>query len=529
MNVARVVRVVGVVGLLAGAVLAVPAVAVADSGPIWGDATPATFAADIQNAAPTAQLNSVSCVSAGHCTAAGSFKDLAGNTQAFTQTSTSGTWGNAVPATFVTNVQNVAPDANLSSVSCVSAGHCTAAGSFKDLAGNTQAFTQTSTSGTWGNAVPATFATNVQYAAPYARFDTVSCASTGNCTAAGRFKDLAGNLQAFTQTSTGGTWAQAVPATLAAGLQSAAPFAYFSSVSCASAGNCTAAGRFKDLAGNFQAFTQTSTGGTWGNAVPATYAAGIQNAAPYAYFNSVSCASAGNCTAAGAFKDQGGNTQAFTQSSTGGTWGNAVPTTFAADIQNAAPNAYFNSVSCTPAGYCTAAGQFKDLGGNTQAFAQTSTGGTWGNAVPTTFATGIQNATPYAYFNSVSCAPAGYCTAAGTFKDLAGNYLAFTQTSTGGTWGNAVPATFTTDIQNAAPNAYFKSVSCTPAGYCTAAGRFKDQAGNLQAFTQTSTGSEPPVLPPTGADTDGFVAGAVVFLAAGGLLVVTRRRRVLSA
>ncbi|CAB4762656.1 MAG: hypothetical protein F2700_08820 [Actinobacteria bacterium] len=317
MNVARVVRVVGVVGLLAGAVLAVPAVAVADSGPIWGDATPATFAADIQNAAPTAQLNSVSCVSAGHCTAAGSFKDLAGNTQAFTQTSTSGTWGNAVPATF---------------------------------------------------------ATNVQYAAPYARFDTVSCASTGNCTAAGRFKDLAGNLQAFTQTSTSGTWGNAVPVTLAAGLQSAAPFAYFSSVSCASAGNCTAAGRFKDLAGNFQAFTQTSTGGTWGNAVPATYAAGIQNAAPYAYFNSVSCASAGNCTAAGAFKDQGGNTQAFTQSSTGGTWGNAVPATFTTDIQNAAPNAYFKSVSCTPAGYCTAAGRFKDQAGNLQAFTQTSTG-----------------------------------------------------------------------------------------------------------------------------------------------------------
>ncbi len=85
------------------------------------------------------------------------------------------------------------------------------------------------------------------------------------------------------------------------------------------------------------------------------------------------------------------------------------------------------------------------------------------------------------------------------------------------------------DIQNAAPNAYLKSVSCTPAGYCTAAGRFKDQAGNLQAVTQTSTGSEPPVLPPTGADTNGFIAAAVVFLAAGGLLVVTRRRRVLSA
>ena len=509
--------------------LAVPSVAVADSGPIWGEAVPATFATDIQNAAPTAQFNSVSCTSDGYCTAAGNFVHQDSSTQAFTQTSTSGTWGNAIPATFATNVQNVAPYARFDSVSCTSDGYCTAAGAFKDQGGNTQAFTQTSTGGTWGNAVPATFATNVQYAAPNAQFNSVSCASTGNCTAAGRFKDLAGNLQAFTQTSTGGTWAQAVPATLAAGIQNAAPYAYFSSVSCASTGNCTAAGRFKDLAGNFQAFTQTSTGGTWAQAKPATYAAGIQNAAPYAYFNSVSCASTGTCTAAGAFKDQGGNTQAFTQSSTGGTWGNAVPATFATDIQNAAPNAYFNSVSCTPAGYCTAAGGFKDQGGNTQAFTQTSTGGTWGNAVPTTFATDVQYAAPNAYFNSVSCAPASYCTAAGIFKDHAGYFQAFTQTSTGGTWGNAVPATFATDIQSTTPSAYFKSVSCTPAGYCTAAGRFKDHDENKQAFTQTSTGSEPPVLPPTGADTDGFIAAAVVFLAAGGLLVVTRRRRVLSA
>lgn len=96
-------------------------------------------------------------------------------------------------------------------------------------------------------------------------------------------------------------------------------------------------------------------------------------------------------------------------------------------------------------------------------------------------------------------------------------------------WGDAVPATFATGIQNAAPNAYLSSVSCAPAGYCTAAGNFVHQDGSTQAFTQSSIGSEPPVLPPTGADTDGFIAAAVVFLAAGGLLVVTRRRRVLSA
>jgi LPXTG-motif cell wall-anchored protein len=120
---------------------------------------------------------------------------------------------------------------------------------------------------------------------------------------------------------------------------------------------------------------------------------------------------------------------------------------------------------------------------------------------------------------------AGYCTAAGRFYDLAGNYQAFTQTSTGGTWAVAVPATFGTDVKNANPNAEFNSVSCVSPGTCTAAGRLKDLDGNRQAFTQTSTGSGTPLLPPTGANTNGFVAVAVVLVAAGSVLVATRRRR----
>lgn len=115
---------------------------------------------------------------------------------------------------------------------------------------------------------------------------------------------------------------------------------------------------------------------------------------------------------------------------------------------------------------------------------------------------------------------------------LAGAVLAVPSVAvadSGPIWGDAVLATFAADIQNVAPTAQFNSVSCTSDGYCTAAGVFVHQDGSTQAFTQSSTGSEPPVLPPTGADTDGFIAGAVVFLAAGGLLVVTRRRRLLSA
>jgi len=137
----------GVVGLLAGVVLGVPAMAGAVSAPSWGVSAPATFGTDIQNTSPDARFNSVSCVSAGNCTAAGGFTDFVGNYQAFTQTSAGGVWATAVPATFGTDIQNTSPDAYFRSVSCVSAGNCTAAGGFTDFVGRYQAFTQSSTGG----------------------------------------------------------------------------------------------------------------------------------------------------------------------------------------------------------------------------------------------------------------------------------------------------------------------------------------------------------------------------------------------
>ena len=55
---------------------------------------------------------------------------------------------------------------------------------------------------------------------------------------------------------------------------------------------------------------------TYNTAVPATFAAGVQNTNPNANFTAISCSSPGNCTAAGYFTDATGHTQAFTQSMT---------------------------------------------------------------------------------------------------------------------------------------------------------------------------------------------------------------------
>ena len=114
----------------------------------------------------------------------------------------------------------------------------------------------------WGQATPAVFANGVQNATPSDRFTSVSCASAGNCVAAGRFRNLAGGFEAFTMSMVAGVWGQATPAVFADGVQNATPDTYFDTVSCASAGNCVAAGGFRNLAGGFEAFTMTAVNNT---------------------------------------------------------------------------------------------------------------------------------------------------------------------------------------------------------------------------------------------------------------------------
>ena len=405
----------------------------------------------------------------------------------------SSTWGEATPAEFDDGVQNTAPSATFTAVSCASAGNCTAAGYFSNADGAYEAFTMTSTDGDWGQATPAEYDDGVlQSTPPEAFFNSVSCASAGNCTAVGRFRNADGYFEAFTMTSTDGDWGQATRAEFQDGRQRIPPDAVFNSVSCGSAGNCTAVGQFKNALGNTEAFTMTSTDGDWGQATPAEFDDGVQNTTPNAVFTAVSCASAGNCTAAGYFSNPAGAYEAFTMTSTDGDWGQATPAEFDDGVlQSTPPDVYFNSVSCGSAGNCTAVGFFRNVDLGNEAFTMTSTDGDWGQATPAEFADEVQHTPPYANLNSVSCASAGYCTAAGVFANVDNNYESFTMTSTDGVWGQATPAEFADEVQNNSPDAAFNSVSCASAGNCTAVGVFANADGNYEAFTMTSTGDEP--------------------------------------
>src|SRR5207248_1599651 len=122
-----------------------------------------------------------------------------------------------------------------------------------------------------------------------------------NCSAVGTYTDSSGAGQGLLLTETGGTWTQAVEAVPPANA-APNPNVTLPSVSCASAGNCSAVGTYRDSSGADQGLLLTETAGVWAIGVEPTLPA---NAAsnPHVVLNSVSCASAGNCSAVGYYRD----------------------------------------------------------------------------------------------------------------------------------------------------------------------------------------------------------------------------------
>jgi hypothetical protein len=346
-------------------------------------------------------------------------------------------------------------------------------------AGTRVAAARPASAGTWGNAeeVPGTAALNT---GGYAGVDSVSCASPGDCGAGGFYQDSSGR-QAFVVSEADGSWgaAEEVPGTAALNTGGDADIY---SVSCASAGNCAAGGLYTtgSFGGPAQAFVVSEQNGTWGSAQ--TVAAAV-NKGGFARILSVSCAPAGNCSAGGDYRQASGTYQAFVISEKNGTWGSAQ--TVAAALNQGAgnsPGAQISSVSCASPGNCGAGGTYTDASGNIQAFVVGEKNGTWGTAeeVPGTAAV---NTGGSASVQSVSCASPGDCSAGGDYSDSSGSQ-AFVVSEKNGTWGSAktIAAAF-----NKGGGGDILSVSCASAGNCTAAGDYVDAAGMTGALAVSET------------------------------------------
>jgi len=439
----------------------------------WGTAIEVPGLASL-NQGGQAQLASVSCPSAGNCTAGGFYADGSGHGHAFVVRETNGTWAKAIEVPG-SGALDAGGGAEVDSVSCATAGNCAAIGPYSDGSG-TQVFVASKANGTWGNAieVPGLGALNKHGAvAP----DSVSCASAGNCAAAGGYLDGSFRYQVFVVSETNGTWGNAIEVPGSGTLNAGGNAAIFS-VSCPSAGNCAAGGFYRDGSGHGQAFVVRETNGTWGKAIEVP-GSGALNAGGEASVDSVSCPSAGNCAAGGDYRDGSGHEQAFVVRETNGTWGKAIEVPGSGTL-NFGGDANTDSVSCATAGNCTAAGSYTDGGGQAQAFVARETNGTWKQAIQVP-GSGTLPAGRFGSDALVSCATAGNCAVGLTYTDDLGTQQAFVVSQTNGTWGNAIEIPGLSAL-NAGGNASVTSVSCGSAGNCAAVGFYKDGSGHTQAF-----------------------------------------------
>jgi hypothetical protein len=254
----------------------------------------------------------------------------------------------------------------------------------------------------------------------------VSCATAGNCSAGGQYEDAAHHLQAFVVSQTGGTWGTAIQVPGTAALNKGGN-AEVLSVSCTTAGNCSVGGAYEDASVDRWAFVVSETGGRWGTAIQVPGTAAL-NKGGNAEITSVSCRSAGNCSAGGDYADASYLPQAFAVSETAGRWGTAVEVPGTAAL-NKGGSAEVLSVSCRSAGNCSAGGDYLDASFHVQAFAVSETGGRWGSAIEVP-GTAALNKGGIAEITSVSCPAVGNCGAGGEYEDAADHFQAFVVSGT---------------------------------------------------------------------------------------------------
>jgi hypothetical protein len=185
---------------------------------------------------------------------------------------------------------NAGGDAQVTSISCASAGNCSAGGYYTDSGGNTQAFVVSEVNGTWGTAIEVP-GTDTPEESGLASVNAMSCSSAGDCGAVGTSggPDAVSGLGSFVVSEVNGTWGTAADLLVGA------------SVSCPSDGNCSAGGD--------GGYVASEVDGSWGAAAEVP---GLDTV------SSVSCWSAGDCAAYGS-SGAPGQQQVFAASEVNGT------------------------------------------------------------------------------------------------------------------------------------------------------------------------------------------------------------------
>ncbi|MGD0198271.1 MAG: hypothetical protein ABSC56_10260 [Solirubrobacteraceae bacterium] len=377
-------------------------------------------------------------------------------------------------------------DTVLASVACTSPGNCVAVGHDED-SHQGQAMVASETNGAWGAAgqirLPPGAATGLSLGG---QLNGVACTGAGSCVAVGAYQTEAGPPELMVATETGGVWARAREL-LPALPRVVDEQATLNAVTCTGPGDCIAVGGETTSAGS-QAIVVSETTGVWGSPSAVALPAPTSGLAD---LNSVTCTSAGDCVAVGAFDDEHANYEPIVVSQTGGVWGTAseVELPDGANTATATQNAGFDSVACPSVGDCVAVGYYSDTysvatfgpsAGPANAMVAGENAGVWSQA------TQLSTASP-ATLKGVTCASTGNCVAVGSLGEP-WDLTALSIGETDGVWEQANPL--------GTSQAGLDSVTCTSPGNCAAVGA--DAAAMFITQTNGTWGQPGTIAAPSG-------------------------------
>jgi hypothetical protein len=393
-----------------------PAFVVTEVHGTWRQAQPVPGLAALDPGGSGSYLRAVSCVPSGYCVLGGSYSTPTG-AQAFVISEDNGRWGQAeeVPGTAALNQGG---GAELNAVSCPSAGNCTAGGVYADSGQNAEAFVVSERDGTWEDArqVPGTSSGPFFETGP--GIFSISCPSVGNCAASGGIADP---YTAFVVSEKNGVWqrAELVPHLAAFNTGRNAGIA---DVSCPSAGNCGAGGFYlADPLHNpgdpNRAFTLSEVNGTWGKAQRVGGFAGLQSNDEA--IDSLSCDSPGNCAAAGTYghnsSDEARTNQVFVLSEADGSWGAPQQIQGIPFVLRTRATVALSQISCPATSECAIGGTALGPAQRERAFVVQESNRAWGTAEQVPGLLTLDKGGD-ANLGQLSCASPEHCTAVGWFN-----------------------------------------------------------------------------------------------------------------
>lgn len=359
-------------------------------------------------------------------------------------------------------------------VACASAKSCGAFGSwlYSEQAGRWRA-TKTPVLAPAGGATPR----------------SIDCPAPGRCEAVG----YAGLQRVVHVSESGSQWKLGqlqLPGDAAPIKPPRGPDPFLSSVSCSSAGNCFAAGRYMGSDRTLHPLLVAEHGGVWGTGtepqLPANAATTYDPNQPGigGGLSLVSCPAAGSCTAVGSYsnKSAGESDYPWVATEKGGSWKTGAEARLPAGASvngdltvGASPFFGFTGLSCPSAGNCTAVGGYESKEGSEEGLILREKNGVWSRAAKAPLPRhGVPNSEPNAFTTplaSVSCAAADDCAAVGWYVVRGSHtFRGLLLGERNGTW--KASALVLPRGARAPGGVFLNSVACPSRGNCVAVGYY---------------------------------------------------------